>query len=93
MGIFIKHSIDAVSNLVKIEVVSPKVYAPFFTKYSKFLILNTECLTGCNNSVEKDARACAKVAELVDAQASGACARMGVGVRVPPFANTSMKAV
>jgi hypothetical protein len=29
----------------------------------------------------------AKVAELVDAQASGACARKGVGVRVPPFAN------
>jgi hypothetical protein len=26
------------------------------------------------------------VAELVDAQASGACARKGVGVRVPPFA-------
>jgi hypothetical protein len=36
--------------------------------------------------VEKDALAGAKVAELVDAQASGACARKGVGVRVPPFA-------
>ena len=28
----------------------------------------------------------AKVAELADAQASGACTRKGVGVRVPPFA-------
>jgi hypothetical protein len=52
-----------------------------------------ECLTGETVGVEKGALACAKVAELADAQASGACARKGVGVRVPPFARLTVKAV
>ena len=61
--------------------------AVFFLNTQTALEVVFERLTGGIIGVEKDARACAKVAELVDAQASGACARTGVGVRVPPFAN------
>jgi hypothetical protein len=44
------------------------------------------CLTQKITRVNKLLSGVAKVAELVDAQASGACVRKDVGVRVPPFA-------